>query len=446
MKAFVDRLFQEIKGENKSTRISRLERKISNVIEETINYKDFFNLPIFNILNIVEKADLTNVDDPIDFIKTFITNTVEKHSNERETLCLLFSFQTQDLNLEYQDIIKILQQFSNSQLCSQLGKLFDYQSGLPDVDIDYLIKEKDDQIQQLREKIELKENVTKQPIDYEPDICKAISEGKLSSVKYYCFLNRKTIDASQSETQILLVLSMLCNQFRIFQYIFDYFYFSEFAEKDKNFKSIIFAPIIGMLNLDVKYKSYIKSIPKSFLPFYKYLIEEKGIEPIQEPFSSKRAFLSTIVVAGMQNDVESVRYLIEECHVSFKLDELLSITCATGSLNVVQYLIENNRFDMAKKIKGHNLLHHSCILKEFEIYLKRLPLVKFLVEKCHIDVNSQSDDGNTALHYAKYSGFDDIAKYLISKGADQNIKNKNGKTPNQLEPKKLINEKENCRI
>ena len=170
--------------------INQLELNISKQIEQTVNCKEFFNLPIENILNIVEKVDLTDIDDSIEFLKTFITKTVEKHSNERETLSLLFSLKTQSLNLSFEEIIEIIQLFKNSSLCRQLGNAYTYNSQLPTVDFDFLLEEKDEKIQNLQKQInDIK--IAEKPSDYEPKILKAISEGKLSSVQYYFYEKRK---------------------------------------------------------------------------------------------------------------------------------------------------------------------------------------------------------------------------------------------------------------
>jgi ankyrin repeat protein len=48
----------------------------------------------------------------------------------------------------------------------------------------------------------------------------------------------------------------------------------------------------------------------------------------------------------------------------------------------------------------------------------RLPVVKFLVEELHSDVNSKDDKGYTALHGAALIGRDDVINYLVDKGGD----------------------------
>jgi uncharacterized protein len=49
-----------------------------------------------------------------------------------------------------------------------------------------------------------------------------------------------------------------------------------------------------------------------------------------------------------------------------------------------------------------------------------------------IDVNAATDKGETALHGAAHRGVDSIAKYLIEKGANPNVRNKKGFTPLDL--------------
>jgi len=61
--------------------------------------------------------------------------------------------------------------------------------------------------------------------------------------------------------------------------------------------------------------------------------------------------------------------------------------------------------------------------------------VKYFIEEERVDVNTRTNgepplvNGRTALHIASYDGKDEIAKYLISKGADVNAKNDIGWTP-----------------
>jgi ankyrin repeat protein len=57
-----------------------------------------------------------------------------------------------------------------------------------------------------------------------------------------------------------------------------------------------------------------------------------------------------------------------------------------------------------------------------------LAAVKYLVEELHMDVNATDHDGNTALHHAAARGDNEMILYLVSKGADVRVVNRDGKT------------------
>jgi ankyrin repeat protein len=57
-----------------------------------------------------------------------------------------------------------------------------------------------------------------------------------------------------------------------------------------------------------------------------------------------------------------------------------------------------------------------------------LAAVKYLVEELHADVNARDNEGNTALHNAAARGDVEMIKYLVSKGADVTVVNREGKT------------------
>lgn len=56
------------------------------------------------------------------------------------------------------------------------------------------------------------------------------------------------------------------------------------------------------------------------------------------------------------------------------------------------------------------------------------PAVTYLVEEIGVDVNARDHEGNTALHHAAARGDNDMILYLVSKGADPKIVNREGQT------------------
>jgi ankyrin repeat protein len=57
-----------------------------------------------------------------------------------------------------------------------------------------------------------------------------------------------------------------------------------------------------------------------------------------------------------------------------------------------------------------------------------LAAVKYLIEDLGVDVNAKDHEGNTALHNAAARGDVEMIKYLVSKGADVTVVNREGKT------------------
>mmetsp|Transcript_68659 Transcript_68659/g.150043 ORF Transcript_68659/g.150043 Transcript_68659/m.150043 type:complete len:476 (-) Transcript_68659:390-1817(-) len=60
---------------------------------------------------------------------------------------------------------------------------------------------------------------------------------------------------------------------------------------------------------------------------------------------------------------------------------------------------------------------------------RRLMVVKYLVEKEKVDINTKANDGETPLHKAAGWGRMEVVKYLVEADADVNVEDDNGKTP-----------------
>ena len=101
-----------LNGANRKEIIDSFEESIAEDIEKATKEKQFFSLPLNNILNIVSKTILSEHQDPISFIKTIVTKTFENHSKEKETLLLLDSLKTNDIELSLEICVDILSLFT----------------------------------------------------------------------------------------------------------------------------------------------------------------------------------------------------------------------------------------------------------------------------------------------------------------------------------------------
>ena len=111
--------------EDEQTFVVYLEEAITENITKATKEKQFFSLPLNNILNIVSKTNLSeqeDQEDPISLIKTIITQTIENHSEEKETLLLLSSIKTNDIELTLEQCVDILSLFTQCNIFIQLEK------------------------------------------------------------------------------------------------------------------------------------------------------------------------------------------------------------------------------------------------------------------------------------------------------------------------------------
>ena len=139
----IDKLKQEINGENRKEIIDSFEESIAEDMTKATKEKQFFSLPLNNILNIVSKTNLSEQEDPISLIKTIITKTIENHSKEKETLLLLHSLNTNDIELTLEQCVDILSLFTQCDIFIQLHNKFHENKQIVDIDTDYLIEQKE---------------------------------------------------------------------------------------------------------------------------------------------------------------------------------------------------------------------------------------------------------------------------------------------------------------
>ena len=116
-----------------------------------------------------------------------------------------------------------------------MNELYKEELTSPEVDYEFELSKKDDEIKQLKEQIQnnktsnsspakkvpiLNPNM-KKPFFFEPDIFKAIEKGKLSSVKYHIEHDNINVNLKNSKGETLLMIAQNFHQNEIAQYLTD---------------------------------------------------------------------------------------------------------------------------------------------------------------------------------------------------------------------------------
>lgn len=103
------------------------------------------------------------------------------------------------------------------------------------------------------------------------------------------------------------------------------------------------------------------------------------------------------------------------------LNEQLLAAIENGNLNTIKNLISEGANVNAKgTLVGISPMHLAVENQDIDF-------IEFLLSK-KADINNTDGQGRTPLFWASYSGYSDVVRYLIDQGANVNIKNQDGKT------------------
>lgn len=134
-----------------------------------------------------------------------------------------------------------------------------------------------------------------------------------------------------------------------------------------------------------------------------------------------------LMAASYMGYSEIVKYLIGE---QVKLDDInrfhdtaLHIACEAGHLAIVQLLVKNKADILVKNIIGDSAFQIAAGAGHLEI-------VKYLYAKPHFTgINTFNNSDFTPLTYAIKEGHKEITEFLVTHGADVNLKEEDGSTP-----------------
>jgi ankyrin repeat protein len=106
---------------------------------------------------------------------------------------------------------------------------------------------------------------------------------------------------------------------------------------------------------------------------------------------------------------------------------IIAVALSQGNADLVEALLHHGADANRKSMFGN-----APLLLAAEQGHRRI--VELLVEKGNALLGMQDNNGNSALHYSVIQRFDAITLYLVQKGADPTLPNKEGTTPLDLAP------------
>jgi len=121
-------------------------------------------------------------------------------------------------------------------------------------------------------------------------------------------------------------------------------------------------------------------------------------------------------------NVTDFDFLKDDC------ENILHTSSTFGYLQIIQYLVENTNINVNQKDNFGNTALFSLLVSERINYEHKFELLKYFIQIKNIDINIQNSFNTTVLLAAIYSGYLDIAEFLIknSKNINVNLVDDNG--------------------
>ena len=316
---------------NEKSKFENYQTALSKKIEILSEMDDFYTLPIKHIMNIVEKANISIVEDCNELLTQIIQKTTNSHPNY--SCLLLNALQCQDLDLDLEECINILSLFKNSSLLCKLNEIYSYNKRLPVDDKGDKIKKLDNELKRLKKILE--ENNLKyfHPIHRKPDnikqnIFQACYKGDLPSLQY--FIEVENVSKNEKNTDGLSPIhyAALQSNLEILQYLIQFQGVDKELATSDGYTALHYAVKNGQLNN------------------VKYLVETLKANVYCRTNSKE----TPIHFAASENHLDIVKYFIEEQHVDKEVKNAYNHTpfyyaCPKGNIKIMKYLFEEQHVD-----------------------------------------------------------------------------------------------------
>jgi hypothetical protein len=242
-KCVISKLSELLGKGGRENAIEKFKDVLAEAIVETVSEDSFYSLPKKEILTILKKSKIENVELLSSIVSQMINKMGEKSCS------LLKVIDPKDATFE--ECISIISQFDKCPICRRIGQLHDDYKKLPDIDYEHENKELKREIEKLK-KLNKKTRfprVSKKPEDFESDIHKAAAEGKLKSVQY---LAEQRIEAKDNNGKTPIIIASENDHLDVIKYLHEECHANVEAEDIVGWTPIMYASYNGHLEV-VKY-------------------------------------------------------------------------------------------------------------------------------------------------------------------------------------------------
>ena len=457
----INKLNKETKRDlNRPEKIEKYEKAISqtNDLRTLIKDHQFNRLKPQQVLDIMNKIDLSSIENPNEIIPTFFHNYCHKYRKDPNIYKFLSLLDYYPQDAPFPEKIHLLKHFPHLKTIYHSFKTDS--SFSVEFDYEYHLEEKDKTICKLKEEIEaLFQASHNDPIVVKGNIEEAVNKGNLLAVRSIIENHQISESDLNKKANKLLFDACIKGNLPIVKYLIEDRKFKTTAkDKTNGYNLYHYATFYGHLDI-VKYllekcnldkDSRTKdgsnalhiACEKKHNDILKYLVETQELDI--ESINNKH--FTPLHVSCKFNNIAAISYLVKDRNANIEAKTTddyrpIHIACKEGFLPFVKFLVNNNA-----KINGKTMEGFTPLLIASKSNTKQsLPIIKFLIQK-GASLKSVDNKKYKALHFAAQNGNLDLLKYLIEEKHDEiNEQTEEGFTPiycaclnNQLEAVKYL--------